>query len=257
MENKRFMNMALTMLKLEKQAHKFIKKQKIEKKEKAKNDMITNWDLGIEKFLLEKLQKQFPDVKVLSEEFNTNAEVEGTFFVIDPVDGTINFSCGIRDGWATQMAYVENGEVAASALLFENGDMLYAAAGCGTYWNGKKITVPPLTLERSIFTLPERDRQKYDDAIEIGKHALHFRFEGASCVDFKRLVLGQYGMNVCLKGFHLWDIYPGLLCATEAGCVYDYCLDYFIVANNAEMLKQVKSVLNKARKGRKDSVSKA
>ena len=58
----------------------------------GENDLVTNLDLEVENFLIDETKKEYPDFDIVSEEFNTNNEVTKNCFIIDPIDGTINFA---------------------------------------------------------------------------------------------------------------------------------------------------------------------
>ena len=74
---------------------------------KGTRDFVTNCDLLVEKYIIGKMKKEFPDIEILSEEFNFDKEKTKRYFVIDPIDGTINFASGL-DIWGLQVAYFEN-----------------------------------------------------------------------------------------------------------------------------------------------------
>lgn len=66
-------------------------------------DLITNLDLKIEKFLIDEIKKNYPNFDIVSEEFNNNNQITENCFIIDPNDGTINFSNNIPL-WGIQIA---------------------------------------------------------------------------------------------------------------------------------------------------------
>ena len=55
----------------------------------GENDLVTNLDLQIERFLIDEIKKEYPNFDIVSEEFNTNNEITENCFIIDPIDGTI------------------------------------------------------------------------------------------------------------------------------------------------------------------------
>ena len=58
-------------------------------------DLVTNLDLEIEKYLISEINKNYPDFDIVSEEFNTENKLTDNCFIIDPIDGTINFANGL------------------------------------------------------------------------------------------------------------------------------------------------------------------
>ena len=62
---------------------------------KGKNDLVTSADLASEKIILEMIQKEFPGDQFLAEESNEYTTLpNGRVWIIDPIDGTTNFSHG-------------------------------------------------------------------------------------------------------------------------------------------------------------------
>lgn len=62
---------------------------------KGEKDYVTNCDLIIEKYIINKLKEKFPEITVISEEFNYHKKKSEKYFTIDPIDGTINFASGL------------------------------------------------------------------------------------------------------------------------------------------------------------------
>ena len=74
-----------------KDAYIQIKDIKKEISVKGEKDYVTNCDLIIEKYIINKIQEKFPDITIISEEFNYDKEKCEKYFTIDPIDGTINY----------------------------------------------------------------------------------------------------------------------------------------------------------------------
>ena len=56
------------------------------------DDLVTNLDTEVERFLISKIKEKYFNFDIVSEEYNSNNSVTDNCFVIDPIDGTINFS---------------------------------------------------------------------------------------------------------------------------------------------------------------------
>ena len=81
----------------------------------SENDLVTNLDLEIEKFLIDEIGKEYPNFDIVSEEYNTNNQITDNCFIIDPIDGTINFANNLPL-WGIQVACVKNGKTIASVI---------------------------------------------------------------------------------------------------------------------------------------------
>ena len=73
----------------------------------GENDLVTSLDLEIENYLINEIKNNYPDFDIVSEEFNTNGEVTDNCFIIDPIDGTVNFKNNI-DMHGTQICLTYN-----------------------------------------------------------------------------------------------------------------------------------------------------
>lgn len=194
---------------------------------KTKNDLLTQNDIDTEDRIISGIRSFFPEVNILSEENNPETDLEGLTVVIDPIDGTCNFAAGI-DLYGVQMALFDEQDCVASLIYLPVSDEMYTAIkGEGAYKNGHRIfvsrDVPP---EQGILIISDyypdisvsMDAQ-FDLVKKLQGKFMKTRHFGAACVDFTMLV------NSCAQTYityyhKIWDIAPGLLIATEAGCVY-------------------------------------
>ena len=110
---------------------------------KTKNDLLTENDLAIERFLMGELAARFPKVNLISEETAANGRLQGVSVVIDPIDGTCNYAVG-SPLFGIQLAVFDGEECVASVLYFPvQKQLLFAQKGEGAYWNGERLRVNP------------------------------------------------------------------------------------------------------------------
>ena len=106
--------------------------EKLQVSEKGPSDFVTNSDLKTEKIIIEELSKGRPDYSIISEEsgVKNNKDSKNTW-IIDPIDGTINFLHGVPH-FATSMALKHNNEI-VSGLIFDpiKNEMFYAEKNNG------------------------------------------------------------------------------------------------------------------------------
>jgi histidinol-phosphatase len=170
---------------------------------------VTDADRAVERALRERLAVERPDDDVLGEEEGDGgpAEPAGARWIIDPIDGTRNFSRGIPV-WATQIALerdgaVEAGVVSAPAL----GRRWWAERGGGAFANGEPIRVSGIAriADASVSGIPELAKQAWHvrDFGDFWQHMLVA--EGALEVAVDHPVLGA------------WDILPDAIIVEEAG----------------------------------------
>ena len=208
---------------------------------KGRKDVVTNCDLLVEKYIINEINKKYPDIDILSEEYNSNNEVNDTYFVIDPIDGTINFAYGMNI-WAIQVAYVEKGTIIASCMYFPKLDELYTSLKDeGSYLNGKKIQINNYPgLENSLIAMSfgKEFDVFYDLFKDVAKKVLRVRDFGAGSFCMAMVACGKLD-GYCVLADTKWDIEPGLIACSEAGAkVYrdEFCT---IVANSDEIIDTI------------------
>ena len=116
--------------------------EKLQVSKKGPSDFVTNSDLKTEKIIIEELNRGRPDYSIISEEMGikSNKDKKNTW-VIDPIDGTVNFLHGIPH-FATSIALKKDNEI-ISGLIFDpiKNEMFYAEKNNGAYLNNKRIRV--------------------------------------------------------------------------------------------------------------------
>ena len=92
--------------------------EKLQVSKKGPKDFVTNSDLKTEKIIIEELKKARPHYSILSEEngYNENKDLKNTW-IIDPIDGTVNFLHGIPH-FAISIALKTNNEI-VSGLIYD------------------------------------------------------------------------------------------------------------------------------------------
>ena len=106
-------------------------------------DVVTRADRAVEVHLRSRLLEQRPDDAILGEEGDDHAGTSGVRWVLDPIDGTVNYLYGIAD-CAVSVAAEIDGEPVAGAVVGILADVEYAAAqGHGATRNGAAISVRP------------------------------------------------------------------------------------------------------------------
>lgn len=243
------LNLAKYLLKISKKAYKFAEKQNLVINDKKAHDLVTSYDLNIEKFLIKKLNTDYPNIKIVSEEYNKEIEATGTYFAIDPIDGTLNFSNNIPD-FAVQIAYVENNETLASSIYFPNIANYIAGKDCGAYRNGKRIHTIKRELYHSLAEIVglKKDENFSSVSSKLCEKVLDERRCGASCRIFANLAEGKLGALIAYGKVNSWDVLPGILLANEAGCVTKEENDWLVTANSEENLNKVYEIIHSFKK---------
>lgn len=201
-----------------------------------KGDLVTNFDFEIEKFIISKLKKEYPDFDIISEEFNSDGKLTENCFTIDPIDGTINFANKFAE-WVIQVACIKNGETCASVIYVPRLNEMYYADQTGAYLNDKKICVNNLPIKKCLFEIDGKPRIA---ALErMMPYTRHFRELGSVGIAYSYLAAGRFG-GVVFRNETLWDYVPGMYLAKQAGA---YIIDEpgaHIAANSKEFAEILK-----------------
>ena len=193
---------------------------------KGIGDFVTSADLSSEKAIIKILQKGYPKIEIMSEETNseTNLNKHEKIWIIDPLDGTLNFLHGLPH-FAISMALMVNEEI-ISGIIYDpiKDELFWAEKGIGAFLNGKRIRVSARSqLKDSLVStgIPwkgmESSHKNYLKILEnIMKSSSGIRRYGAAALDLAYVAAGRYD---AFWEFNLktWDIAAGALIVKEAG----------------------------------------
>ena len=116
--------------------------EKLQVSKKGPRDFVTNSDVKAEKIIIEELKKARPNYSIISEEngVEKNKDISNSW-IIDPIDGTINFLHGIPH-FAISIALKSDDEIICG-LIFDpiKDEMFYAEKNNGAFFNNQRIRV--------------------------------------------------------------------------------------------------------------------
>lgn len=198
-----------------------------------KGDIVTNYDLAIEKYMIEKMNKYYPNFSIVSEEYNKDESLKENSFIIDPIDGTVNFANGLPL-WGIQVACVKDGKPCAAVIYLPRLNELYYADENGSFMNDKKISVNDKSLYNGVFSI--EGPNNIVSEFKMRPISRNYRDFHCAAIDFSYVANGR-SCGTCFMCDNLWDYMPGLYIAKMAGAkVYDNP-GLHIVANSDETLK--------------------
>jgi myo-inositol-1(or 4)-monophosphatase len=113
---------------------------------KGPQDMASAADLAVEELIKTRLAAAYPDDTFLGEETGlTTGESDGGIWVVDPIDGTQPFLCGLRT-WCVSIAYVRDDRVRLGVVFNPAADELFVGGlGVAASLNGQPIVPSPAT----------------------------------------------------------------------------------------------------------------
>ncbi len=119
---------------------------------KEHRDILAQADLDSDSFLTVQLQKTYPSVRILSEETQSRVnKIAGERFIIDPLDGTINFTRGIGE-YGISLAYEKAGVVEIGIVYKpHSNEWFIGVKGKGSTYNGRNLRVSNIkNLEEAV-----------------------------------------------------------------------------------------------------------
>jgi myo-inositol-1(or 4)-monophosphatase len=185
-------------------------------------DVVTAADTASESLIRQRLLAARPHDAILGEEGAESAGTSGVTWVVDPLDGTVNYLYGIP-AYGVSIAAVAGGQTLAGVVLCPPaGDVWTASRRGGAFLNGRRIEVNPVTdLGQTLvgtgfwYDATLRARQA-----KLLTHVLpnvrDIRRIGAAAVDLCAVACGRLDAFYEV-GLKPWDLAAGLLIAEEAG----------------------------------------
>ena len=186
--------------------------EKLQVSKKSPSDFVTNSDLKVEKILIEELEKARPNFSFISEEkgIKKNKDSNNTW-IIDPIDGTINFLHGIPH-FAISIALKSDNEI-VSGLIYDpiKDEMFYAEKNNGAFLNNQRIRVSNKNnLDECLFAIGGKIMNDPD---------FTNRRSGSAALDLAYVAAGRYD-GYFQKNLNLWDIAAGIVLVQEAGGIF-------------------------------------
>lgn len=191
---------------------------------KGPADFVTQADLKAEETIKEDLATARPDFGFLMEE---RGEVKGRDktqrWIVDPLDGTINFMHGIPH-FAISIALQQYDHIVAG-LVYEpvTGNMFHAEKGRGAYLNDRRIRVSARSrLDDAVLAtgIPHKGRSGHDQFLVILNQVMRkvsgIRRFGAASLDLVYVAAGRCD-GFWETGLSAWDVAAGSLIVREAG----------------------------------------
>jgi len=193
-------------------------------------DVVTAMDLAVEQHLRARLARLRPDDAFLGEEGGATGGTSGVTWVVDPIDGTVNYLYGLPSYSVSVAAVLGEPDparwtvVAACVHAPADGRTFRAGAGRGATLDGQQLRVraAPSMLDSLVGTgfgyRAERRRAQGRIVAELLPRVRDIRRIGSAALDLCTLAAG--GLDLYYeRGLSPWDLAAGQLVATEAGAL--------------------------------------
>lgn len=186
-------------------------------------DVVTAYDRRVQERLIAALREAQSDAHFFCEEMNEREKLDSErLFIIDPIDGTMNFVRGFSHS-CIAVAYAERGVVMAAAVCNPYlNELFHAERGAGAFCNGRPIRVSGEALSETVVCFgtspyrPELADRTFALARTMFEVGLDVRREGTAELDLCSVAAGRAGLFFELS-LSLWDYAAGSLLVEEAG----------------------------------------
>lgn len=191
--------------------------------QKERHGFVTQADIASEEFLIKALSRVVPEASFWAEESGKSGKSDSEYcWVIDPLDGTTNFSYGLPY-FCISIALTHH-DIPQVGIIYQPllNELFYAERGKGAFLNGNTISVSaPDQFGQALiaigFPYPRDERaQVIDIAQAVAAQAHSIRHFGAIALDLAYIAAGRAD-GVLFAGLAWWDLAAGMLLIQEAG----------------------------------------
>lgn len=190
----------------------------------GKGNFVTDYDSRVQQVLEEKLLALVPGAVFLGEEDQMDQTdiSRGYAFIVDPIDGTANFTRGYNMSCISVALALDGKPVLGVIYNPYSGETYYAERGKGAYRNGEPIHASQRTLEEGLIlfgTAPyhqELTKRSFEVAYRYMSRGEDLRRSGSAALDLCAIASGraEFYFEMCLCP---WDYAAGALLVEEAG----------------------------------------
>jgi myo-inositol-1(or 4)-monophosphatase len=194
--------------------------------DKGDRDPVSEVDLAVERFVRDFLHNKTPEIEFLGEEEGGHPTGHGLLWMLDPIDGTVNFLHGLPLCAVSLSLYDADTVVVAVIDLPFIGTQYTALLGQGAYADDKRLRVSQTsTLADALISIDQyafgddaerKNRLRLRLTERLAHDAQRVRMLGASAIDLAWTAEGR--LDACIMlGNKPWDTSAGVLIAREAG----------------------------------------
>lgn len=187
-------------------------------------DVVTEMDLAAEDLIRQYIGARRPDDGFLGEEGADVPGSSGVRWVVDPLDGTVNYLYGLP-GWAVSIAAEVDGEALVGVVEVPmRKETFYAVRGGGAFRNGEPVrcrTAPPFSqalIATGFGYLTARRDHQAAVVRELLPQVRDIRRSGTGALDLCEVGCGRLD-GFYERGLHRWDFAAGALFASEGGAL--------------------------------------
>lgn len=187
-------------------------------------DIVTQMDKLSEKFIVDSILANRPDDGIIGEEGANRPSKSGYTWVIDPIDGTVNYFYNMQ-GWSVSIAIRDAMGVVVGVVYAPTLNSIFTATrGGGAFLNGEAIKANnPVELNKALIATGFHYRNELREIqlrqfTELILKVRDIRRNGSAAIDICNVAAGMVD-GYYEMGLHPWDRDAAELIATEAGAL--------------------------------------
>ena len=175
-------------------------------------DLVTEMDKATEAFLIDKIRSHYPDHRIIGEEGqgDTVTDTQGTIWVIDPIDGTLNF-VKEKNYFGIMVGIYHDGQAQAGYIYdVMRGDLYYGIVGDGVYLNDLPLKTSTFSSLSECLIVGNTSAfiENFHNAQALAKTSLGVRSYGASALEIIAVLRGEVGLYIS-RFLQPWDFSAG------------------------------------------------
>lgn len=188
------------------------------------HDVVTIFDTKSEECIFAMINQAFPDHVCFGEESGLSTDPHGkVVWIVDPLDGTMNFSRQIPIFTISIAAVYENQVLCGIVYQPMTGELFVAKKGSGAFLNGERIQVSTIDcLSHGVYAIgfpyvhPGESPANIDYCFELLRRGTPIRNIGSGALNMAYLAAGRFD-GFWIPSLYSWDMAAGLLLVEEAG----------------------------------------
>ncbi len=189
----------------------------------GRHDLVTEYDTQAEKIIIDSIFKFFPSHNILGEEGGSIDNGSDYTWIIDPLDGTVNFAHGVP-AFSVSIGVQRKGQLIAGVVHHPPmNDVFYAQKGSGAFRNGNTIAVSgtdnlheALVVTGFPYNAYENPEKCVDTFADVIKAGVSVRRLGSAALDLCYVAAGHFDAFWEVR-LNAWDVAAGKLILQEAG----------------------------------------
>jgi myo-inositol-1(or 4)-monophosphatase len=208
--------------------------------------VVTGYDVETEKRTARFIEERFPADSFLGEETGNVRRDPGRYWILDPIDGTSNYTQGVVYWGPSLCLWDASGPSAGWIYMPAVDELFHARRGEGAWRNGSPIRSSRVTEYSDLCTVATTSR--LHRRMRLAAPAKH-RILGSVVVNLAYVASGNFAASYARA--HVWDLAAGVLIAREAGAVVD-CTPAFETLRPADMTPGAAPAITVFARGNRD-----